>query len=253
MTAVPSQDMPFFGHLRELRTRLVRASLFLCLGMLIALPLAKPIYSLLSRPILPHLPEGSHFMTLGVMEAWGVYFQIALVAGIFLSAPCWLYHLWAFVAPGLIKRERRFVTTVSFFGGFCFLLGGLFCYFVMMPFGFGFLTSLTEGTGIAFMPQMNLYFSFVLKLLIAFGLVFELPLVIVFLVRWDIVSIKTFKRHRRHMIVVAFIVGAVLTPPDVFSQCLMAAPFILLFEVGLLVAHFSRPREIDPEKALKRL
>ena len=230
------KELTILEHLGELRKHAIRIIGILLAGSCILMLFSRGIYQWLQSPLLAQLPSGSHFVSLSLMEGWVVYFKVALVAATFITSPLWLYQVWAFLAPGLLSRERSVAIWAAVSSSFCFIVGGLFGYYVIMPYGFRYLVSLLDSTGIALMPQMNLYLSFVLRLILAFGLVFELPVIIVVLTRWDLVDVATLKKYRRHMIVVAFIVGAILTPPDVVTQICMAVPFIALYEVGILVA-----------------
>lgn len=236
-------EMPLMGHLRELRSRLIKIAVIVSIGAGLCLLIAPTLFAYLTAPLIPHLSSGSTFVALGLTEAWLVYFQVAFIAGSFVTAPLWLYHVWAFMAPGLVKRERRFLFILGFTSALCFFAGGAFCYFVIMPYGFGFLVRLLADSGVTLMPQMNLYLSLALRLLFAFGIIFELPIVVVLLVRWGLVELKTLCRGRRHMVVAAFIVGAILTPTvDIVNQTLLALPLILLYELGLTIARFQQPK-----------
>ena len=165
-------NQPFLQHLKELRLRLTWVVCIVLLGTAGALFFAEQLYGILKAPLTPVLPENSSFIALGLMEAWSVYFKVALVTGIVFTAPLWFYQVWIFLAPGLHKTEKRLITFASFATSLCFLLGISFCYFVIMPFGFEFLISLLQGSSVTIMPQMNLYLSFALRLIIAFGVVF---------------------------------------------------------------------------------
>ncbi|PIR25646.1 MAG: twin-arginine translocase subunit TatC [Deltaproteobacteria bacterium CG_4_10_14_0_2_um_filter_43_8] len=231
-----SSSQPFLAHLIELRSRLLYMFLALIVGTGLSFLFAEEIYHWLATPLYQHLPKDSHLITLSIMEGWLVYFKTAFIAGVCLSAPFCLYHLWAFLAPGLLKQEQSLLIKAALGSSFCFLIGILFCYYVIMPTGLSVLIAFVNPNDITFMPQMSLYLSFVTRLLFSFGFVFQLPLLIVLLVKWRIVELATFKRLRRHMVVAAFVIGAILTPPDALTQTMMALPFIVLYEVGILLA-----------------
>ncbi|OGQ21397.1 MAG: twin arginine-targeting protein translocase TatC [Deltaproteobacteria bacterium RIFCSPLOWO2_02_FULL_44_10] len=235
-----TQPIPLLGHLRELRKRILRIILILISGTGVVCFFTKPIFHWLQQPLLRLLPDHAEFVTLSLMEGWIVYFQVALIAGAFLTSPLWLYQMWVFLAPGLIKREKKFLTFTALASALCFILGGAFCYYVVMPYGFRYFIDVLQETDILLMLQMKLYLSFVLCFILAFGIVFELPIGLFFLVHFDIVSLETLKKNRRFMIAGAFVFGALLTPPDVISQICMAVPFIVLYEAGLIVIALTK-------------
>ncbi|MBI4212496.1 MAG: twin-arginine translocase subunit TatC [Deltaproteobacteria bacterium] len=245
MNTTPDHDLTLLGHLRELRKRIINALIAIVIGLGIASIFARDLFDWLQTPLLAKLPADSHFITLSLSEGWLVYFKVAAIAGVALSTPFWLYQMWAFIAPGLMKRERRLLTSLCIFSSLLFLAGSYFCYRVVMPFGFSYLISMLDETGIVFLPQMKSYLNFGLAFMLGFGLVFQTPLIIIFLVRWGVVEVKTLAAYRRHMIVAAFIIGAILTPPDVVSQLLMSVPLVLLFELGLLVARLFQKKSVN--------
>jgi len=230
-------------HLVELRRRLIYSMLAWLGGIGICLYFSKEIFGYLSLPLKRVLPEGSHFIATHPVEAWTTYFKASLLAGFFLSSPFLFYQLWKFVAPGLLAKEKKvtlgFVISSSIF----FIGGSLFGYHYIFPITFQYFSGLFSGTDILLLPRMADYFSLAAQMLLAFGLIFELPLLIYFLASSGIVSFKTLWGFQRYLIVVAFIVGAILTPPDVLSQTLLSIPIILLYQVGLLGAWFHRKKK----------
>jgi sec-independent protein translocase protein TatC len=203
----------------------------------------------LLRQTMDRAMETGYFQYTSPPEAFFSYLKISVVAGIFLASPYLFYQIWGFVAPGLYKHERRGLIPIAFFSAFFFVVGALFGYFVVFPFGFEFFAGFTT-QDIQFIPKLNEYLSFALKLLFAFGLVFELPLFIFFLARLGLVTAASLRKKRKYAILIIFITAAVLTPPDPFTQSLMAVPMIILYEVGIVVARmFGKKRpEADKEE-----
>lgn len=236
------RPLPLIEHVAELRRRLIVSSIAVLVCAAGALFFSPHIYRWLAGPLRLALPPSSTFITLSPVEGWLVYFKVSLLAALFASSPVWLYQLWAFAAPGLYRRERRILVLLGCASSLLFVGGALVCYYLIMPYGFRYFVTVLNGADIVVMPQMSLYFSFMLRLLIAFGLVFELPLVVVLLVLLNIVSLAAMKKARPYVIISAFVVAAVITPPDVFTQIALAIPFILLFEISLLVAWLIQRR-----------
>ncbi len=183
------------------------------------------------------LAMSGHFQYTYPAEAFFAHIKISIVAGIFLMSPVIFAQIWGFIAPGLYAHERRWVVPMAIVSAVFFVAGGVFGYFVVFPFGFDFFASFASSE-IAFTPKLNEYLSFCLKLLFAFGVVFELPLFIFFLARLGVVTSKGLRQKRKYAILVAFVTAAILTPPDPFTQCLMAGPLIILYELGIWVAFF---------------
>lgn len=229
------QHLTLIQHLTELRTRLIRSLAALIIVMVLCLYFSKEIFRFLQTPLLKVMPENAGFIATNPIEAFITYLKVALLAGIFLSSPFVLYQLWKFVAPGLYLREKKmaflFVTLSTLF----FVGGALFGYFVIFPIGFKFFVSALEGTEIRFMPQMNDYLSFISKMLLTFGLVFEMPLILVLLSRIGIVKLQMLTKARRYVLVLMFLIAGILTPgPDVLSQLLLGIPLLLLYELSVL-------------------
>ncbi|MDR2161919.1 MAG: twin-arginine translocase subunit TatC [Desulfovibrio sp.] len=233
--------MPLRDHLAELRRRLIRIFLLALAGFLAAYPFGKEIYDLLLIPLLKVLPISSKLIYTSVPEAFFTYMKTAFLAGLFAASPLIFYQIWAFVAPGLYREEKAFLLPLAAVSAICFLGGGAFCFFLVFPLAFELFMSYTTDT-VQAMPTLHEYLSFVLHLLVPFGLVFEMPLVSFFLSRLGLISALGMRRIRRYAVLIIFIVAAVLTPPDVFSQLLMAGPMLLLYEVSILIAAlFGRP------------
>ena len=225
--------MPFMEHLGELRTRIMRSLYSLLVGLAIALPFSERITDWLARPV---TKLGYKLVFTAPAEAFWVQMKVALIVGLFISAPGILWQVWAFVAPGLHEHEKKYAAPFVIIGTVMFLAGGAFSLFVVTPYAIAFLLSYARDT---LQPMITLenHIDFLLKFTLAFGAVFELPLVITLLARMGVVTSKQLARNRKYAILGAFIAGAVLTPtPDAFNQTLMAGPLILLYEVGIVCA-----------------
>lgn len=225
----------FISHLVELRTRLVRASLAVVLITLALSPFMKQIFDLLSLPLMNALPQGTKLLATGVVAPFIVPLKVTLLVGLVLALPYVLYQIWAFVAPGLYQHERRFALPIIISSFVLFLIGVAFCYFFVFGVVFKAVASFAP-TSVQVAPDIDAYFSFVLGLFLAFGITFEVPVVVVVLVKFGMVSIEKLREIRPYIIVGAFIVAAIVTPPDVLSQLLLAVPLCLLYEFGILMA-----------------
>lgn len=229
------RPMGLMDHLSELRGRLVRCCLAVMVGFIACWAVVDPIFDALVAPLLSVLPDGSHAIYTTLPEGFFTRMHIAFVAGVFVSSPAIFYQVWAFIAPGLYEEEKRSIIPVAIMSALCFVSGGAFCYFVVFPNAFAFFMSYATDSIVA-MPKISDYLSFVLKLILAFGLVFEMPLFAFFLARMGIITAELMRRVRRYAILGIFIVAAILSPPDVVSQLLMAAPMLVLYEVSIFVA-----------------
>lgn len=236
----------FISHLIELRDRLLRVVIGFLLVFVCMFPFANDIYTLLAHPLLAKLPVGGQMIATAVTTPFFVPMKVAMLAAFIISLPHTLYQIWAFVAPGLYGHERRFMAPLIVASTLLFLLGMAFAYFLVFPVVFGFITG-TAPQGVAVMTDIGNYLDFVITLFMAFGMAFEVPIVVILLVRFGMVSIKTLKEIRSYVIVGAFVLGAILTPPDVISQIMLAIPLWLLYEAGVLVAGFV---EIKPTKSI---
>jgi sec-independent protein translocase protein TatC len=237
----------FISHLIELRDRLLRAIIAVVVLTIALVPWAKEIYALLAEPLLSALPAGATMIATDVTGTFLVPLKVTLMAGFLLALPYVLYQMWAFVAPGLYQHEKRLAVPVIVSSFAFFLIGMSFAYFVVFPVAFGFFVGYTP-PGVQMMTDIDKYLSFVLTMFIAFGLTFETPVVVVVLVRMGVVSLEKLKAARGYVIVGAFVVGAIFTPPDVISQMLLAIPLWLLYEVGLFLARFVSVPKRDTEE-----
>lgn len=235
------REQPFIAHLVELRDRLIR-----CIAVVIVVFAAmsfkaNEIYALLAGPLTRHLPEGAHMIAIGVASPFLAPMKVTLVAAIFLTMPFILYQAWAFIAPGLYRHEKRLALPLLVASVFLFYGGMAFAYFVVFPVIFQFMV-LTAPPGVAVMTDINQYLDFVLTLFFAFGISFEVPIATILLIATGMISRESVVEKRPYAIVLAFVIGMVLTPPDVVSQTLLAVPIWLLFELGLLLSRLVTPR-----------
>lgn len=230
-----SIDETFISHLVELRARLLRIFGGLVLGFLPCAYYARELYSLLAQPLLEKLPQGGQMIATEVVTPFFVPMKVAMMTAFVITLPYTLYQVWAFVAPGLYSHEKRLVLPLVFVSSFLFICGMAFAYFAALPLVFEFVTHFAP-QGVAVMTDIGKYLDFVLTMFIAFGITFEVPIFVVILVRMGIVSIEKLKEIRRYILVGAFVVGAIFTPPDVVSQFMLAVPLYLLYELGIMVA-----------------
>lgn len=238
---------PFISHLIELRNRLLKVVLCILLIFLGLSVYANQIYSYIAGPLLQHMPKNSTMIAIDVASPFLTPFKLALVAAVFISVPVILYQFWAFVAPGLYKRERRMIFPLLIASTALFYIGVAFAYYVVFPMMFGFLTAAAP-EGVAVMTDISKYLDFALTLFFAFGVCFEVPIFTIVLVWSGIVSTAALAEARPYVIVAAFVIGMVLTPPDAISQTLLAVPMWMLFEAGLLFSRlFVRKRTADED------
>lgn len=227
--------IPFTSHLEELRKRIIVCLIAVVAGFLLSYNFAEIIFELLVQPLKEQLPAESWLIFTGLTEAFVVYLKLAFYAGLILASPVILWEVWCFVAPGLYDHEKKYVFPFVISASLLFFTGVAFCYLVVFPFSFKFFMSYSTDT-LKPLPAMKEYLSFAFQILLAFGIIFELPVFILFLAKLGLVTERMLRQQRKFAIVIIFIVAAVLTPPDVFSQCLMAAPLLLLYEISIIVA-----------------
>lgn len=223
------------SHLLELRDRLLKAVLVIAVISVPCLFFANEIYEFVARPLMEKLPEGGAMIATNVIAPFLTPFKLAIVVGIFIAMPYVLYQLWAFVAPGLYRHEKRFAVPLLASSIVLFYGGVAFAYYVVFPVIFAFFAT-TGPTGVLMMTDMNSYLDFVLMLFFAFGLAFEIPVATVLLVITGLVKIETLTRHRGYVLIGIFIIAAFLTPPDAISQCIMAVPMYVLYEFGIVMS-----------------
>jgi sec-independent protein translocase protein TatC len=240
------QEQPFVSHLVELRDRLLRAILLVFVLFFGLSFYANEIYAYLAGPLLKHMPPGSQMIAIEVASPFLTPFKLTLVVAVFLSVPYLLYQAWAFVAPGLYRHERRLVLPLLVSSSILFYAGIAFAYFVVFPLLFAFITA-TAPAGVTVMTDISKYLDFVLTIFFAFGLSFEVPIFTILLIWTGVITRESMIEKRPYIIVLAFVVGAVLTPPDPVSQTLLAVPIWMLFELGLLFSRFFKRDEVEEQ------
>ena len=231
------QEETFFSHLVELRDRLIRVLMSVGIVFLCLFPWAKELYALLAQPLLATLPKGGQMIATDVVGVFLVPMKVALMVAFLIALPYVLYQVWAFVAPGLYAHEKRLAFPLVASSVLLFFIGMAFAYFLVFPTVFGFMSKIAP-EGVAWMTDIEKYLSFVLTTFIAFGVTFEVPVIVIVLVKMGIVELKTLKEWRPYVIVGAFVIGAIFTPPDVISQLMLAIPLCLLYELGMLMERF---------------
>ncbi|WP_295406018.1 twin-arginine translocase subunit TatC [uncultured Thiocystis sp.] len=240
-------EQPFISHLIELRNRLIRMLIAIGLVILVLFPFANDIYTFVAGPLIAQLPEGNSMIATQVISPFLTPFKLALVAAVFLAMPYLLYQLWAFVAPGLYQHEQRLAIPLLVSSILLFYIGMAFAYYLVFPLVFAFMASTTP-EGVAMMTDIASYLDFVLALFFAFGLAFEIPIATILLVAVGAVTPDDLANKRPYVIVGAFIIGMLLTPPDVFSQTMLAIPMWLLFELGIFSSRLLIRRRKDEQK-----
>jgi sec-independent protein translocase protein TatC len=238
----------FISHLVELRSRLVRAvgAIGVFFVALFLYPGSGPIYDVLALPLMNALPEGSKMIATGVITPFMVPVKVTALVAFMIALPYVLYQAWAFVAPGLYEHEKKLALPLVVASTVLFFLGVAFCYFFVFGKVFAFIHDFAPKS-ITPAPDIEAYFSFVITMFLAFGITFEIPIVVVVLVRMGLVSVEKLKEARPYVIVGAFVVAAVVTPPDVLSQFMLAVPMCVLYEAGLFFARFITVRKAEPE------
>lgn len=241
--APEKRAMGMMDHLNELRWRLMRCAIAVGITFMLCWSFAEPLFGEIMRPLNAALPDHSKLIYTAPAEAFFTYMRVAFVASIFAASPFIFYQIWSFIAPGLYDEEKRYAIPVALISAFFFIGGGCFCYFGVLPIAFQFFMGFATDT-IMPMPSLNESLDFVLKLIVAFGAIFEMPLFTFFLARMGLVTAQMMSKTRRYAILVIFIVAAILTPPDVMSQMLMAIPMLVLYELSILIARvFGRAKK----------
>jgi sec-independent protein translocase protein TatC len=246
-----STSASFIAHLIELRTRLLRSAIALLVVFVCLFPWASDLYAILAQPLLAKLPQGGQMIATDVTTPFFVPVKVALMTAFLISLPYILYQVWSFVAPGLYAHEKRLLMPLIFASTFLFFCGMAFAYFAVFPMVFAFITA-SAPHGVAVMTDIDKYLGFVLSMFMAFGVTFQVPVAVVILVRMGFVSVEKLREARPYVVVGAFVVGAIFTPPDVVSQIMLAIPLWLLYEVGIIVAtqvRVQRRVEADSNKS----
>jgi sec-independent protein translocase protein TatC len=236
-----STSESIISHLIELRTRLLRSGIAIIVVFLFLAPWARNLYTFLAHPLLAHLPKGGSMIATEVTTPFLVPMKIAIMTAFLVTLPHTLYQLWAFVAPALYAHEKKLVAPLIVGSTFLFYCGMSFAYFLVFPVVFGFISKVTP-QGVSMMTDIGKYLDFVLTLFLAFGITFEVPIIVIILVRMGFIEVSKLKEWRPYMIVGAFVMGALFTPPDIVSQTMLAVPLWLLYELGIFLAKFV-PKE----------
>ncbi len=239
----PPNDLnqPLTAHLLELRDRLLRAVLAVLAVFAVLFYFSKELYALVAQPLIQVMPAGTSMIATDVTSPFLVPFKLSFYAALLLAMPIILHQAWAFISPGLYRHERRFAIPLLASSIVLFYSGVAFAYFVVFPLLFAFFTSIAP-EGVAVMTDIGRYLDFITTLFIAFGLSFEMPIAILLLIWSGLTSVETLRKSRPYVVVACFVIGMLLTPPDVFSQALLAVPMWLLFEAGLIFGTFIKPR-----------
>ena len=237
---------PFTEHLGELRDRLIRSFIAVGAGFGVCYCFKEKLFSFLTAPLITAMGPDSKMIFTGLPEAFSTYLKVSLLGGIILALPLIFYEFWMFVSPGLYRKEKKFLIPVVILSILFFLAGSSFGYFLVFPYGFKFFLGFSTGT-IQAMPSMKEYLGFASKMLLAFGLIFELPLVITFMARMGLVTIPFLKKNRKYAILLFFAGSAMITPPDVITQVLMAIPLMVLYEISIIGARVFGGKKEDED------
>lgn len=241
------EKLPLTKHLEELRKRLIRIFIVLIIVFGVCYTYSKFFMDFIAAPIIPLLPEKSTLAMLKLTEGFFTELKLSLMAAVFFSMPYILYELWKFVAPGLYAHEKKYVISFVIISSVLFFSGAAFAYYLVFPFGFKFFLNYAQGEVIASL-SLQWYLSFVTRLILGFGIVFELPVFTLFLAKMGIVTADMMKKYRKYAIVGIFIMAAIFTPPDVFTQTMMAIPLIILYEISIYVAKIFGRKKVTEEE-----
>ncbi|MEO8017626.1 MAG: twin-arginine translocase subunit TatC [Pseudomonadota bacterium] len=239
------------SHLLELRDRLMKAMLALLVAFVPAAIYANELFTLVARPLLAKLPNGTTLIATSVTSPFMTPFKVAFFVSLFAAMPVVIYQIWAFVAPGLYRREKRFAVPLLVSSVLLFYVGVVFAYIVVFPLMFSYLVG-TAPEGVKYIPDMTSYLDFVLTMFFAFGIAFEVPVAVVLLVLTGIVQVESLSKHRGYVIIGIFVVAAILTPPDAISQCIMAIPMYFLYEGGLVMARVMQKMRREAAEAAEK-
>lgn len=240
-----SEELPFMSHLVELRDRVIRAIVPILVVFFILFSWRNELLDFLSQPLLKVMPVNhKELIAIGVITSFMVPVKIAFVVSFLLCLPYVLYQVWSFIAPGLYRHEKKWILPIVVSSYLLFIVGMAFAYYAVFPIVFGFIQS-TAASSVTIMTDIEQYFSFIIRMFIAFGVTFEVPIVVLVLVKAGVVSIEALSNSRPYIIVGSFVIAAIATPPDVFSQLLLAIPMCLLFELGLFIAKITSIKPIE--------
>jgi len=245
---VDDEKMPVIDHLEELRSRLIKCFIAVIAGFIISYLFSQQLFSFLTYPLVKAMPKGGKLIYTSLQEAFVTYMKISFFAGLFLAAPVIFYQLWKFIVPGLYKRERTYVVPFVIAACIFFIMGASFAFFVAFPFAFKFFLSFTTER-IEALPSMKEYLSLCISLIIAFGITFELPVIMFFLARMGLVNHTKLKKSRKYAFLIIACAAAFLTPPDMLSMFLLIVPLYILYELSILVVYFTREKKTPAEEA----
>ena len=250
MSASPTPSVSLFDHLLELRNRLLRSILGVLLVFCCLVYFAQDIYQFVAQPLLATMPEGSQMIATDVASPFFAPFKLTLVLSLFIAMPFVLYQVWSFVAPGLYNNEKRLIAPLMLGSTLLFYSGIAFAYFLVFPVVFAFFTSVAP-EGVVIATDISSYLDFILKLFFAFGAAFEIPIAIILMCWTGITTPDSLREKRAYVVVGAFVIGMLLTPPDIISQTMLAVPMLLLFEVGIIIASFYHKEDEDETADVK--
>lgn len=248
------ERLPFTAHLEELRDRLIKSFIAVAIGFALSYFFKEKLFDILVKPLIDVMDQGETLVYTGLPEAFFTFLKVSFLSGLIVASPVLIYQFWMFVAPGLYSKEKKLFLPIVFLSSFFFVGGSLFGYFVVFPYGFEFFLGFATET-IRPLPSMKEYLSFSSKLLLAFGLVFELPLVLTFMAKLGIVSVDFLKKNRKYALLLFFVGAAIITPPDVVTQIMMAIPLMVLYEISIIGARLfgKKPRaeveEVEDDSA----
>ncbi len=244
------EKLPFTSHLEELRSRLIYCFVAVAVGFVISYFFKEKLFDILVNPLIQVMDEKDNLVYTGLPEAFFTFLKVSFLSGLIIGSPVIIYQFWMFVAPGLYTKEKKLLLPIVFLSTFFFVGGALFGYFIVFPYGFQFFLGFATET-IRPLPSMKEYLSFSSKLLLAFGLVFELPLVLTFMARLGIVSVEFLTKNRKYALLLFFVGAALITPPDVVTQVMMAIPLMVLYEISIIGARiFGRKTDEDLEDSV---
>ncbi|NQZ27357.1 MAG: twin-arginine translocase subunit TatC [Colwellia sp.] len=244
MSTAPAPSASLFDHLLELRNRLLRSILGVLIIFCCLVYFAQDIYQYVAQPLLATMPEGSQMIATDVASPFFAPFKLTLVLSLFIAMPFVLYQIWSFVAPGLYSNEKRLIVPLMIGSTLLFYSGIAFAYFIVFPVVFAFFASVAP-EGVVIATDISSYLDFILKLFFAFGAAFEIPIAIILLCWTGVTTPDSLREKRAYVVVGAFVIGMLLTPPDIISQTMLAIPMLLLFEVGIIIASFYHKEDED--------
>jgi sec-independent protein translocase protein TatC len=245
---VEEEKLPVTDHLEELRTRIIKCFVAIIVGFLLSFTFSQQLFDFLTYPLVKAMPEGGKLIYTSLQEAFVTYMKIAFFAGLFMAIPVIFYQIWKFVIPGLYEKERTYIVPFMIMACVFFILGASFAFFVAFPFAFRFFLSFANDR-IQALPSMKEYLSLCMSLIIAFGITFELPVVMFFLAKMGLVDHTKLKKFRKYAFLIISTAAAFLTPPDILSMILLIIPLYFLYELSILVVYFTRKKKAVPEEA----